>query len=175
MTEENQIAPVFPKYKATMSYEPFCCAMYDLSERATDFAKKRLWHEYDELRNLALALLGEVGELAAMVPWFAKKSWDPQQQRLQPRELGKVSQELADVAIYSLRIAVNCEIIYLVRKRLRMMNTVVDLTMSGASESSEDEKNEEEESIEEEKDEEDEAVEETRQFRMKVDKANREN
>lgn len=95
-----------------------------LSEKLTDFANKRRWKQYEDYRNLVLALVDEVGRLSGMVPWFKKdKWWDPTEHPLQRKQLGKILVGLADVAIYALRIAANMEIISEVRTYIIQRNT----------------------------------------------------
>lgn len=43
----------------------------DLSELVRNFAAERDWEQFHTVRNLVLALVGEVGELAAEVQWIA--------------------------------------------------------------------------------------------------------
>jgi dCTP diphosphatase len=60
-----------------------------------DFAAERDWEQFHTPRNLVLALVGEVGELAELYQWSETDA--PPRQR--------VAEELADVAIYLLRLA----------------------------------------------------------------------
>jgi dCTP diphosphatase len=70
-----------------------------------DFAVERQWSSYHQPRNLVLALMGELGELAELVQWNGDRD-----QPLTRDQLDKISQELADVAIYLLRLADVCGI-----------------------------------------------------------------
>ena len=70
-----------------------------------EFASERQWSSYHQPRNLVLALLGELGELAELVQWNGDRD-----QLLTRDQLDKLSQELADVAIYLLRLADVCGI-----------------------------------------------------------------
>ncbi|EED90815.1 predicted protein [Thalassiosira pseudonana CCMP1335] len=95
------------------------------------FANERLWNRFHTPRNIVLALLGEVGELAELFQWsgdvdktdesndntaesvggnpFAKQSglmtigWTEE-------EVDKVGQEVADVTIYLIRLADICHV-----------------------------------------------------------------
>jgi dCTP diphosphatase len=73
------------------------------------FAEAREWSKFHQPRNIILALLGEVGELAELVQWKAdmddSDNDDGNNALLEPKELDKLSQELADVSIYLLRLA----------------------------------------------------------------------
>ena len=91
-----------------------------------DFAEARHWTQFHTPRNLILALLGEVGELAELVQWKGDQNChatnisvkddgegttpDGPWHTFTDADLDKISQELADVAIYSLRIATVCQI-----------------------------------------------------------------
>ena len=74
----------------------------------TAFAEAREWNRYHTPRNLVLALLGEVGELAELVQWDGDDDMDNDKmcaagaiKHYTLPELDKLSQELADVAIYT--------------------------------------------------------------------------
>lgn len=73
-----------------------------LVEDIQTFAEERDWTRFHTPRNIILALLGEVGELAELVQW---KGDEPKPLVLETKELDKLSQELADVSIYLLRLA----------------------------------------------------------------------
>ena len=73
-------------------------------------SKPREWSKFHQPRNIILALLGEVGELAELVQWKGdldhhNDDSDSFTSQLSSQELDKLSQELADVAIYLLRMA----------------------------------------------------------------------
>jgi NTP pyrophosphatase (non-canonical NTP hydrolase) len=73
-----------------------------------NFADERSWHRHHSPRNLALAMLGEAGELAEIVQWA--KDEGELEAKLSEKELDKVGQEIADVAIYLLRLADVCHV-----------------------------------------------------------------
>lgn len=66
-----------------------------------NFANERLWNRFHTPRNIALALLGEVGELAEIFQW----TFDEGKINLSEEVLDKAGQEIADVAIYLIRLA----------------------------------------------------------------------
>jgi dCTP diphosphatase len=72
-----------------------------LSSELSEFASERDWEQFHTPRNLLLALIGEVGELAEQMQWasddeiLARMKTDP----------GPVEEEVADVAIYLLRLS----------------------------------------------------------------------
>lgn len=82
------------------------------------FAKDRLWDKYHTPRNIALAIMGEFGELAELFQFRGDKSIDearPDNQSAglididwSAEEVDKVGQEIADVTIYLMRLADVC-------------------------------------------------------------------
>jgi dCTP diphosphatase len=75
-----------------------------LTDRTRQFAIDREWLRYHTPRNLLLALMGELGELAEI---FQFKG-DDDNQSLSVDEQDKVAQEIADVTIYLFRLADVC-------------------------------------------------------------------
>jgi NTP pyrophosphatase (non-canonical NTP hydrolase) len=84
------------------------------------FALDRLWNRFHMPRNIALALLGEVGELAELFQWSSDvddkskiKQSSVKDDGLMSigwsaEEVDKVGQEIADVTIYLMRLADVC-------------------------------------------------------------------
>eukprot|EP00537_Pseudo-nitzschia_pungens_P018184 CAMPEP_0172409190 /NCGR_PEP_ID=MMETSP1061-20121228/76240_1 /TAXON_ID=37318 /ORGANISM="Pseudo-nitzschia pungens, Strain cf. pungens" /LENGTH=333 /DNA_ID=CAMNT_0013145339 /DNA_START=512 /DNA_END=1513 /DNA_ORIENTATION=- len=112
--------------------------LVELSEFIAVFATERLWAKYHTPRNLVLALLGEAGELAELLQWNGDHDHDhehdheqdlqQQQQQQQHTELDaeldaetldKLSQELADVSIYAIRLATVCGVVEDLRESLK--------------------------------------------------------
>lgn len=71
-----------------------------------NFANERLWNRYHTPRNIALALMGEMGELAELLQW----NFDEGGLELSEEKLDKIGQEIADVTIYLLRLADVCHV-----------------------------------------------------------------
>jgi len=75
----------------------------ELTERIRAFSEERDWTRFHDPKSLALALVGEVGELAELLQWLPADeatgllSANPLRQR--------VTEELSDVLIYLLRLA----------------------------------------------------------------------
>jgi dCTP diphosphatase len=59
------------------------------------FAEDRDWTKFHSPRNLILALVGEVGELAELYQWDTAQTPSPE----------RVAEEVADILIYLLRLA----------------------------------------------------------------------
>jgi NTP pyrophosphatase (non-canonical NTP hydrolase) len=67
----------------------------------TAFAEDRNWQRFHTPKNLALALAGEVGELAAELQWLTPdESFDLDEDARQ-----RLRDEIADVLIYLVRLA----------------------------------------------------------------------
>ena len=89
-----------------------------LQSEIDQFAKERNWEQFHTVKNLILALVGEVGELAEIVQWKTDSEIETE---LSPVGLlaraiteplsydsdlkSRLEEELADVFIYLLRIA----------------------------------------------------------------------
>jgi len=75
----------------------------DMVSRISKFTIERDWDQFHSVRNLILALVGEVGELAEIMQWVPDEKtdefFDDAKNRL------RFEEELADVLIYLLRLA----------------------------------------------------------------------
>jgi dCTP diphosphatase len=67
------------------------------------FAQDRDWEKFHTVKNLVLAMVGEVGELASVIQWLDNVDKEFLDSNLDIRQ--DLSDELADVFIYLLRIA----------------------------------------------------------------------
>lgn len=77
-----------------------------LQSRLQAFAAERCWEQYHTPRNILLALLGEVGELAETVLELPAAVVAASPSRWDPKRRDSLAQELADVTIYLLRFSV---------------------------------------------------------------------
>ncbi len=75
----------------------------DLTAAVRAFADARDWAQFHTIRNLVLALTGEVGELAAEIQWIPDEAIAAAVNH--PAKQAAVESEIADVAIYVLRLA----------------------------------------------------------------------
>jgi len=73
-----------------------------LRQQVAAFAQDRDWDQFHSVRNLILALVGEVGELAEVVQWTNDDKID---ELLNSGGRDRLAQELADVLIYLVRVA----------------------------------------------------------------------
>lgn len=92
--------------------------LIELREALRAFAAERDWDQFHEPKNLLLALVGEVGELAEIFQWLTLD----QASRIGdlPDVKAKVSEELADTLMYLVRLAdkVNIDLSDAVTKKL---------------------------------------------------------
>ena len=81
-----------------------------LTRRIRAFATDRQWARYHTPRNIALALMGEVGELAELFQWKGDGTEGAPQglTNFSEDDVDHVRQELADVTIYLMRLADVC-------------------------------------------------------------------
>ena len=74
-----------------------------LRDRLRVFAADRNWDQFHNPKNLAMAITGEAGELAAEFQWL--KAEESFRTALSQEKLEAISLEIADVQIYLLRLA----------------------------------------------------------------------
>lgn len=71
-------------------------------EAIESFSHKRLWSQFHTPKNLILAATGEIGELAELLQW---KNDEEVTQYLKSEEgKNRFSEEIADIAIYLIRL-----------------------------------------------------------------------
>jgi dCTP diphosphatase len=70
--------------------------MKNLIEQLRIFAEERDWDQYHSPKNLAMALMVEVGELVEQFQWLTQE----QSSTLPPDKLAEVKEEIGDVLIY---------------------------------------------------------------------------
>ncbi|KAF0882203.1 DCTP1 pyrophosphatase, partial [Crocuta crocuta] len=88
----------------TWASTPF---FYSSRRLHAEFAAERDWGQFHQPRNLLLALVGEVGELAELFQW---KPDEPGPQAWPPREQAALQEELSDVLIYLVALAARCHV-----------------------------------------------------------------
>lgn len=66
-----------------------------VQHQLNEIALKRGWVDHHKPRNLILAMVREVGELAELYQWSPPEDWP---------DLDRVGEELADIQIYLLRL-----------------------------------------------------------------------
>lgn len=101
-----------------IDYERFSDAysIEGLQNELSDFAAERDWEKFHTVKNLILALVGEVGELAELVQWKTDSEIEQEFKRSPEEKLldtivekvslsSRLEEEMADVFIYLLRIS----------------------------------------------------------------------
>jgi NTP pyrophosphatase (non-canonical NTP hydrolase) len=72
-----------------------------IRDRLRTFADARDWDQFHTPKNLSMAIAGEAGELLAEFQWLTPE----ESTILAPEKLRDVEMEIADVAIYLVRLA----------------------------------------------------------------------
>lgn len=75
----------------------------ELTEEIRRFANARNWGQFHTPKNLAMAIAGEAGELAAEFQWLTPE--ESMKDGLSADQKKSIELEIADVQIYLLRIA----------------------------------------------------------------------
>jgi dCTP diphosphatase len=75
----------------------------DLQRELREFAAQRDWQPFHTPKNLAMALVGEVGELVELFQWLTPEESATIMAR--PEEAARVREEIADVFAYLLQLA----------------------------------------------------------------------
>jgi NTP pyrophosphatase (non-canonical NTP hydrolase) len=88
-------------YHAVMVKSTRPTNLEELKLRIRDFAFERGWERYHTPKNLAMALIGEAGELVERFQWLSPE----ESANLSPERHEQVRQEIADVLIYLTRLA----------------------------------------------------------------------
>ena len=82
------------------------------------FADARNWEQFHTPKNLSMAIAGEAGELVAEFQWLTAE--ESKLSQLTPEKLSDIELEIADVAIYLIRLAdvLKVDVASVVRKKL---------------------------------------------------------
>jgi NTP pyrophosphatase (non-canonical NTP hydrolase) len=72
-----------------------------LRDQLRDFAAARDWEQFHSPKNLSMALAAEAGELLEAFLWLTEE----QSRNLEPKAHAAVSEEIADVLLYLVRLA----------------------------------------------------------------------
>ncbi len=76
-------------------------SLEQLRRRLAKFAADREWDPFHSPKNLAMALVGEAGELVEHFQWLS----EDESRALSPEKRRAVAHELADILIYLIRLA----------------------------------------------------------------------
>jgi len=77
----------------------------DVRKMHCDFSTKRNWNQFHSPRNILLALVGEVGEVAEHFQWRSDAECQIGLPNWTPEQRNGLGEELADVFIYLTRLA----------------------------------------------------------------------
>jgi NTP pyrophosphatase (non-canonical NTP hydrolase) len=90
----------------------------DLKSEIRAFADARDWEQFHTPKNLSMAIAGEAGELVAEFQWLTADQ--SMRSNMSDEKLRDVELEIADVAIYLIRLAdvLGVDISEAVRKKL---------------------------------------------------------
>ena len=82
------------------------------------FADARDWEQFHTPKNLSMAVAGEAGELVSEFQWLTAK--ESERSELSAEKLSDIELEMADVAIYLLRLSdvLNVDLPQVIRKKL---------------------------------------------------------
>ena len=94
----------------------------ELTREIREFADARDWQKFHTPKNLAMAIAGEAGELAAEFQWLTRE--ESMENSLSRDQRKAIELEIADVQIYLLRLAdvLNVDIPEVVREKIQINN-----------------------------------------------------
>ena len=89
-----------------------------LAAEIKKFADARDWEQFHTPKNLSMAVAGEAGELVAEFQWLTAEQ--SMRSNMSPEKLKDVELEVADVAIYLIRLAdvLGIDVAEVVRKKI---------------------------------------------------------
>ncbi len=89
-----------------------------LAAEIKKFADARDWEQFHTPKNLSMAVAGEAGELVAEFQWLTAEQ--SMRSNMSPDKLKDVELEIADVAIYLIRLAdvLGIDVAEVVRKKI---------------------------------------------------------
>ena len=85
-------------------------SLHALRDRLRAFASLREWDQFHTPRNLALALVGEVGELCECFQWRGDAGASIGLPEWEDKKRDALGEELADVLLYLVRLADKCDV-----------------------------------------------------------------
>src|SRR5690554_938796 len=88
-------------------------------QRLRDFAKVRDWDQFHSSKNLSMALSVEASELVECFQWLTEE----QSRSLTPKQLAAVTDEIADVQLYLIRLADKVGVILALQSSKRLQKT----------------------------------------------------
>jgi NTP pyrophosphatase (non-canonical NTP hydrolase) len=103
----------------------------EIQNRLALFAKEREWEQFHTSKNLATALSVEASELLEIFQWLS----DDQTKNLSDKQMAMVREEIADVAIYMLRLAdvVDIDLNKAINDKIKLNKTKYPIELSKGS------------------------------------------
>jgi NTP pyrophosphatase (non-canonical NTP hydrolase) len=97
--------------------------LYELTQEIRTFADSRNWGQFHTPKNLAMAIAGEAGELAAEFQWLTPE--ESMGNALSSDKKKSIALEIADVQIYLLRMAdvLGIDVSEVVREKIKINET----------------------------------------------------
>jgi len=83
-------------------------SLEELRQRMRKFSSEREWNRFHTPRNLLMALVGEVGELAEVFQWAGEVEVGVPE--FSPEKKIHLGEELSDVLLYLVRLADCCDV-----------------------------------------------------------------
>ncbi|XP_034044254.1 glutamyl-tRNA(Gln) amidotransferase subunit B, mitochondrial [Thalassophryne amazonica] len=103
--KKSQLAANGTAERFTFSREP---TVEDIRRMQAEFTDERDWNQFHKPRNLLLALVGEVGEVAELFQWRGEVAEGLPDWTEGERE--QLAHELSDVLIYLVELAEKCRV-----------------------------------------------------------------
>jgi NTP pyrophosphatase (non-canonical NTP hydrolase) len=90
----------------------------ELKNEIRAFADARDWEQFHTPKNLSMAIAGEAGELVSEFQWLTAEQ--SMRSNMSPEKLKDVELEIADVAIYLIRLAdvLKVDVADVIRKKM---------------------------------------------------------
>ena len=80
----------------------------EIKQLVSQFVEERDWLQYHDPKNLVMALMSEVGELADQFRWV--KNTESHDLAASPEHAAEVAEELADIMMFAIEFASVCNI-----------------------------------------------------------------
>jgi dCTP diphosphatase len=95
--------PAVPLFTDRQIVQTMTMSIEFIQKSQAAFAAERDWEQFHTIRNLTLALVGEVGELAEVIQWEGEVTRDSLTSN--SKMFNAFEEEIADVLLYVLRLA----------------------------------------------------------------------
>jgi hypothetical protein len=95
----------------------------NLAAEIRKFADARDWEQFHTPKNLSMAVSGEAGELVSEFQWLTPE--ESMKEQLSAEKLKDIKMEIADVALYLLRLAdvLDVDLAEVMREKMKINET----------------------------------------------------